>query len=339
MPTVFEKDWFTKANIDLGLQPEDRNRNACYELKRLLTGESGASQGLWTVVGSCDGLVFGMDGVDRWGAAGNVLVPNSAAAARSWIALQGPGVNPYYVTIECSFSSAFNGATSIAVYRSSPNGGSLTGPPVADDPVIAALRNSSTSSAFSTTPGKYSGCYGLADDGSFFWLANRELLGRFSAGFIFSVLAESVPGDVAPSFGYRSYGWSAQNDEAILSDIAAAATSNAGSITPKCFARRFDNVASADISLASLAETGRSGTAYIPANYTEDAALGAGIRPDTHIYVYQRNPGLTSLRGRVQDIRWAPNLPHGTVEPDTDNPVSMAVGYLWFPMSEVPDMS
>lgn len=343
MATQFEKDWFTKANVVLeNTSMAARTGSHLYEIKRLLTGESGASRGLWTVIGSSDGIQFGMDEVDRWTERGDVRAPPNSNGARSWCVLRGPGDAPYYCVLHCDYVglSGYAGTVRIRVTRSLPEGGSLTAPPSSPDAIVDTGTNTESAVGDSDLSAPLVLAYGIADDGAFFWFVRRRGVGVFFSGFIFSVLTESRSLDFVPAVAWYDYAYTSPYGQRVLSELNGIQPGR-GWVSFGARARRSDNDAGVTARLFALSDSSSSAGNFgrIMEFISSDDGDEGEAKPDWHIYVVTGSGSRRSLRGRLQDIRWAPNLPHGTVEPDTTTPASMAIGFMWFPMSETPDMS
>jgi hypothetical protein len=87
-----------------------------WAIKSLLKGEwGGATQGLWTVVGSCDGSSGAMDGTDRWGTTFNAAkIPSgsTAATATGWMILRSPAQpNGVYIDLLLASNQISQGPT------------------------------------------------------------------------------------------------------------------------------------------------------------------------------------------------------------------------------------
>lgn len=90
-------------------------------LKNQLIGFGSAP---WTVVGSCNSVAAGLDGVDRWASDSNLVW---SGTTRSWIVLKQTGIasnfqmcidlnsgNAYQISVICSLSAGFTGGSTSA---------------------------------------------------------------------------------------------------------------------------------------------------------------------------------------------------------------------------------
>lgn len=336
--TTFEKNWISKANIPLDLsEPYELASHLLWELKKALTDPG---IGAWIVEGSCDGQTFGMDGIDRWTDPTKLVWSdsNTGTRIRSWIVLRSPGIDrPAYLTFECVYGSGSFRIGLLAVISSSrPTGGS--------DRAVGSARASPTSPGEGTiTSGSWLNHvvtyiplrfhHSRAEDGSFVFCWNFHSRSTMSGLFHISRLAETRPHDLAPwvsGFDSNTSTGSLSNNELTQS---AATVGHDG-----------HTLAIADFGIiSSVGAVGSVSSGFVRNlfSFTSDVAdEDPNSRPDSPIWLLTETPsGGKSIRGRLQDIRWAPMLPHGTVEPSMDSPRSVAVGPFWFPMSEAPDMS
>lgn len=120
------------ANLSFQVSENDKDTDAMFWLKDGLVSWALAP---WTVAGSCNSVLVGMDGVDRWSGIGDVIW-NTAGSAHSWIVLNAP-TGPAQLCIDLGFN-----ATRIAFLVFSPEGlftgGSTTNRPTAPDEVGTA---------------------------------------------------------------------------------------------------------------------------------------------------------------------------------------------------------
>jgi len=142
------KTYFTKmVSVQFSGSTENMGKGALWAFKEsLLYGSGGVKggPGSWTVVGSCDGSTYGVDGVDRW-------IDWTKLAGKPWVILRQPamGLAPgfyqlliykpsssYYADFGVSFSVGFSG-------------GNLTTRPTASDEKVRA-------SIFHTSSNQYS---------------------------------------------------------------------------------------------------------------------------------------------------------------------------------------
>jgi hypothetical protein len=97
-------------------------RNAMFEIKRCLTSFASSP---WTVAGSSNSVAAGMDAVDRWAAATNI-VGNSPGVAHSWIVLH-QAATGIYVCID--MASASMASATVVLSTNVFTGGTVTARP------------------------------------------------------------------------------------------------------------------------------------------------------------------------------------------------------------------
>jgi len=89
----------------------------------------------WTVRGSSDSVAAGMDAVDRWVAAGN-LVGGNPAVAHSWIVLRQTGIATNYELCIDLTDVGFSSQTIVISPSAAFTGGSTTDRPTATDEIV-----------------------------------------------------------------------------------------------------------------------------------------------------------------------------------------------------------
>jgi len=147
MPGKNEKTWQTEGNILVNQTTAPLcAKEVLWNMVALLTGKISAAAdglggqvvgangktGLWTVVGSSDGVVAALDGVDRWGATFDPakLVPAANGAAHSWVCLRSPdALGPVWVTFDLVSPAAAANNMSMLVYNAAPSVASTTNSP------------------------------------------------------------------------------------------------------------------------------------------------------------------------------------------------------------------
>jgi hypothetical protein len=85
----------------------------------------------WEVVGSCDGVSYGLDGIDRWTTLTDIVFTSLPGEARSWIVLKQPALyGGFYLLIECESPSfpAYKGLRICASATPFIGGDTLCGP-------------------------------------------------------------------------------------------------------------------------------------------------------------------------------------------------------------------
>lgn len=352
MPTVHEKTWFSRVNIPLSSNRVQRNRDFIFELKNTLKGSFAGAPGdfpAWTVVGSSDGVTAGLDGVDRWTTTAKIVEPPAgatSAGARSWIVLQRGGI---YMLIAGAYDQEYGSGPNSgwwAFSKTAPTGGLATGANETAVFPVMLPKCGSFSLAYSGmnflgSALAYRLHLGVATDGSFCFAANEVGRGHFHALGFFNLFADARPADAAPFMfakvqtssaalrpGYVFHGGGlpvyltgdADNSSGRFMINAA------GTATEGC------DLATLGGRMGTAQGTVRWGSAWLTSN---DANEPVGSRPDFHLWVC----GSNTLRGRLQDVRLAPeNMADGTVDSVTD-PKSFVAGCLWLPIAGAPDMS
>jgi hypothetical protein len=330
---------YTDTNVNTGARTISYNQT--YDLfkyniwywKAFLTGQiGGATQGLWTVAGSSDGVTGAMDGVDRWTSTytGTKIVTDIATWPHSWIVLQSPVMagKTWYILIDAGNSDGKTLYVTLGV-DAPPTGGSNTTAPTVQN--AAPL------------PGMYIGQGGLpnypnggasrfhgmlATDGSFILLASRCHTQKFMNGFIFQTLSNVKGNDLYP-------GWLALNTDYTLT-AGYGSQQGAGNTGP-------------DYIGYSVMRTppGNGYDAYggvIPqtANWPAGEDRFDGSFADYPLWISKRatGNGYVGVRGRVQDIMFTTGYyssgdgpPPGSVD-NLASPQWMNVGAFRFPTNQ-----
>lgn len=166
-------------------------------LKSFLKGEiGGATQGLWTCVGSSNGTTGALDGVDRWGTTYNVSnIPlGNSGSAHGWILLSRPiTVNSTAYTVYLCLSMANPGGYvttlgQIGVYWTlgTPSGGTSTTDPGL--PQVFGQKNSGQAGFAQTYVGDFGNSrrwYGGLTSVGDFWFV-ETIVGELSKAYIFA---------------------------------------------------------------------------------------------------------------------------------------------------------
>lgn len=143
LPTL-EKTWQYNVNqTTTGVSRVDCDRNFLFAIKQSLVG---FASNPWTVVGSSNSTTAGMDAVDRWSTAANVVWGATGSNAFSWIVLRQNGVHSnFQLLLSCgvfSFASNTFNLHIVASMGSGFTGGSTTVRPTATDEVELNSNNS-----------------------------------------------------------------------------------------------------------------------------------------------------------------------------------------------------
>lgn len=158
-----------------------------WSLKAMLCGEIGtATQGLWSVVASSDGVAYGYDGVDRWGATYDPakLVYTNGSVAHSWIILTSTiGGKQLWLLLEAKGPTS--GFVGVVMYGSLPTGGTLTASPTSAvhiGGVDSAFGGQSVSYAADVVNGRSH--YGAVSTTGDFWMT-ETITGQLSYAVVF----------------------------------------------------------------------------------------------------------------------------------------------------------
>lgn len=177
-----------------------------WNVKNMLTGGTGATQGLWTVVGSSDGTAYSMvDGVDRWGTTYDpAKIPYTTTAnAHGWIILTRTiGTQQLWLVLSAHTLSTAN---SYIFYMSGvvPTGGTLTVTP--STTVILGGMNDAAGLAAGYSATDFVNnrkFYGAMSTEGYFWCA-ETIVGDISAGTFFQKPAGCKTNDQWPFFFYN----------------------------------------------------------------------------------------------------------------------------------------
>lgn len=209
MSLNYEKAWqfdmnraFTSVTAHI-----DAERYTAWYYKAFLCGQiGGATQGLWTVVGSSDGSTAGMDGVDRWGSTFNPAKIVISNATRSWVCLRSPAMlgNTYYMIIDLANTVPGIWDAYLFIYLdiTLPTGGTTSAIPTMTAGVRPASNTgcpyciSTQGSSVRPGPIKIHGM--LAPDGSFIILTSKDYTNCFYSGFVGMLLANYKPANQYP---------------------------------------------------------------------------------------------------------------------------------------------
>jgi hypothetical protein len=187
----------------------DHSSYSLWMLKSFLKGEiGGATQGLWTCVGSSDGTTAALDGVDRWGTVFNIAnVPytDAAGGAHAWIVLsRSYTVNAVSYTVYLLLSAhgyglLNNGMCATVMSIAAPSGGT----PTVDPTFTQAIHTHSTQNI---NAHRYAGDFvnsrrwygGLTTLGDFWFI--ETITGEISRAFYFAAPVGTKANDQAPFY-------------------------------------------------------------------------------------------------------------------------------------------
>jgi hypothetical protein len=328
----------------------DLTKYQIWYLKAFLTGQiGGATQGLWTVVGSCgctDGTVAtltgALDGVDRLGATFDPLKQVRGAVLgfstpASWIVLRSPVMSTglqFYLCI--SFTSSGSTQDYMANFRWSKTpftiAATSTWPPTSPATAWGAASGIATSTqlnnpSFTTSPNRVTALLSPSGDFMVYWVRNN-------AGS-----PEAVVATLAPS-GFRA------GDAYPLWTLGAYAAGSANTGGPFYFPAAW-------VTTYGWAWDGSAATTNT-ASYVFGSTTGGGASDmidgtimDFPIWIIANNGTRQWMRGRLADIGqipWnsggTPCSPVGSVIRDISNNVIYAtLGGVIIPASAVPDLT
>jgi hypothetical protein len=320
----YEKTWQFDMNRAYGDVSSTLANTAKYVLwyyKAFLTGQiGGATQGLWTVAGSSDGVTGGMDGVDRWGAAYDATKVVNTTTPRSWVVLQSPPMNKrtYYLLFDCGTGAANSNTVNITLgVDAAPTGGTINAAPTVQNAVPMT-----TNRYFhhNTNPGPIHLHGALATDGSFNVLLSRDNTGMFSSGLVLQWIGNAKPTDQYPV-------WLHMSCNQTLSVGYGNGTAQDLTQTTYCVMRAPDN------------SQGGNWAGIIPVstNFPSVVDVFDGTTLDWDVWVGATTAGYQSVRGRIQDISYFPGGANtGSIDGTVGAPSFMIVGNYWFPTNTAP---
>lgn len=282
----------------------------------------GSPSGLWTCVGSSDGVNGAMDGVDRWTSSfdPSLFVNAGAGSPHSWIVLYAPAsmtprpyliidylTNHYQMTVRMCFAT--------------PTGGDNSNRPTATDEIaVSAWSNMQFSDV--TTGQQVHGS--LSEDGyfTFFTTSSGSALGKFA--MFFQKLADTRTGDGYPVAMYAKY--DATNGAMTRTNMLAAAN---------WAGKKHDGSADmAGLGVLQPTLTSIAGSIFGTMSLHDRSDM---LFDDFPVYLFNSTAGYYTNKGRLYDIRFAPEgLFTGYVEPNTSNPASAVVGHFWVPTYVAP---
>ena len=321
---AFEKKWQFDINRPYGDDTSaltDTEKYAIWYYKAFLTGQiGGATQALWTVVGSSDGATAGMDGVDRWGSPFDPtkIVYGYGATAHSWVVLQSPLMNRHTYYLLVAYNTSYTYAVNISLgVDSPPTGGSTTVNPTMVNGTTVSVCNFH----HNTNPGSIHMHGALAKDGSFSILVSRDNTGKFSSGFIVHLLANARPGDGYPVWMFMDA------DTALSTGFGSAAVGL--DIKLSGFMRAPDNSVAGNW----------SGVLPSATNFPGGTDMFDGSVLDWDMWVGASTAAYRSIRGRIQDIAYIGTGPAtGSIDDTGGAPSYMVVGNYWFPTNDAPNL-
>lgn len=345
--SVFENTWAYSSNVEYTpVSTVNHATRILWTLAATLTGNTGGlTLGLWTLVGSSDGVTAGHDSTDRWSLASydaTKFVYASGASAHSWIVLQSPSINgnPWYVIFTCNTTGT---DFAYLISKTAPTGGTTTATPTSTD---TWCPGSNTPGSTSFTTGTYSTgattkfrtTIGLTSGGEWYFLqatAGTRVVRLF---LTFRALSNYDANDLAPVW--------AVYDNAVTGVLRGQMSGiTVDGIT-------FYNWSRKAVDLTNTGYRNFVGclTVYNPSEadfQNPQSALqeyngGYGEYPVLILHGLNVS-SITDIRGRVSDFSVCPyariNLPEGSVSLTNDVIDSVKVGSLWLPMNTYLDLT
>lgn len=260
------------------------------------------------------------------------MINATSGTNHSWMLLMSPlAIGPYYYTLDWNSATVQNGSFSFA--KNIPSGGSATTAPTASDTTTFSNTQWSNTSNVTTVATHAI----LSTDGYFNIFFTRNNGGGFIEGaMIFQVLANTKSVDQYPFIYFHRFN---NNSESLNGFYSGNATTCANWMS-----RSFNGV---------LSRVGSAATGLVPVFITYDSnntILGINnsvgnisygdysdsLYDDAPIYIVDNQLGVQTLKGRLVDIKQAPLIVTGFVEPNPSAPASMHVCSLWFPFNLTP---
>jgi hypothetical protein len=345
---TYEKTWQFDMNRaydpGVGAAMSALEKYTLWYCKAFLTGQiGGATQGLWTVAGSSDGVTGGMDGVDRWGTTFDPAKVVGSVSARSWVVLQSPSIlgKTYWVLLDWNSTvpGTYDAYLTLKMDVQAPTGGSATVAPTMATGLGSYMTQSGSGNQFalcsyaSPRPGPMKMHGMLATDGSFIILSSRDYTGAFFSGFVGMVLANCKAADQYPFY---------------LS-LTADITLVPGTTTGFGYAGTLDN----GLYSVMRIPTGTASQQYlyqikpVTTRLPDGPDIFDGAWMNYPFWVGDNTVGTNryrTIRGRLPDIMVHPGgngysskypVNSGAVD-SQNNPTWMLVGDLWMPTNAIP---
>lgn len=334
--TTFEKTW--QFDMNRAYTPSnalDLTRYTMWYIAAVLTGNLGGMTGasLWTLYASSNSSTAGTDATDRWVLAGpydgTKIVRGSGSNAHSWIVLRsGLTMNGIQFYMILSFNTSTDAAIRLSYCKAAPTGGSTTVTPTAS-PSAYPRNQWSPNGAGSITDYTINAAVadasrfnlGLANDGSFYFLACKQTAGVANLSIQFHALSDYLTADKYPVWAmthYRAAGANATNTGAFQ-----ALTTVTGSHDPQSSGSSIANV---------VLRWGFSTTSvYQPSSAGID---GAWLDLPVIIAAESSAPNGVPIRGRVADLGLtlhATGLNEGDTAPSGGPVDSSVAGGFWYP--------
>jgi hypothetical protein len=351
---MYERTWQYAMNQSMLFgSVAELSKNQLWFLKALLLGEvpltnqaGGAiasPAGLWTCLGSSDGVTGALDGTDRWGAAfdASKLVRATAGTDHSWIALEGPeGSNgpTGKARLVIDWSTAADNLVTIRIGPGAASGGSVTtAPSVGLSWVYTAHQINDNTANLNRMHAA------LATDGGFFCHGAKH--GGTRAALCVAVFQ---PSDCSPADGYPMMSWAGWRDTAVgpMFDswgVSLVGLTRRNSTVPRCLSHDGAAIVNpACVRLGGVQTSTATGAFGMPI-----FDFGANVADSTQnamvVDVFAVSTSADTMLGRkgrlpYPDLSWAPSaVAQGAVSPaGGGTPEAMKLGDLWWPTNASP---
>lgn len=350
------RTWYTDANIVIpdGSTAALAAKSILFSLKALLKGTMGVNtQGLWTVVGSSDGLGnFSMAGADLWTDTfdGTKIVRGAPGVNHSWMLMQSPvALGPYYMLIDYSYTT--DRQIVISYSKTAFTGGSATTAPTSTMSWLAVDgATSATLDSVRTFHDGLSGTYRVTRvtdaDGNFWFLTARNGSGFFQWVHGLQTLAETRPGELHPTMSFSSYsttirGACGGNELGSSVDWGFSSHQNSNYSRP-LGGRRHDGTAIGTPASNLTLSTVHFCHVSISSTWMENMTTpnpADGKHETMPVWVYHMEPGYKGIRGTIPDVSWISySAPVGSSEPSSASQERMVVGAMLLPSSVAPTL-
>lgn len=330
MVTRYERSW----QFDINRAPSDNSTNlllsksTLWHWKALIQGEEGgATNALWTTLGTSDGVTSSLDTNDRWLSTFDEtkIIRAPAGTAHSWYTGKSPAaMGPFYFTLD--YSTPNDNEVTIAISKAAPTGGSITARPTAPDEWVYTDQKINDGTAEAHTFHSM-----LSSRGDFIFLLSKNTRARFSYSWVMQRVGDFLAPDTFPVHTYIEFA-----PGGVMKRQALNAQTG--------FWKGRDSVGGSIVE-AEPTHPATTGTGIVQADANiivfedmieEDATDNAFA--DFPIWLYTQEFGNKSIRGRLVDIVWTSTGPaDGAVEPTSGSPPrSMVVGDVWVPTDTIP---
>jgi hypothetical protein len=324
---AYERNWaFSFNNAFTPVSAADLGARELWSLKAMLKGElGGLTLGLWTCVGSSDGVTAAMDNVDRWTSSYDLskIVQFSSGSPHSWIVLRSPLMNGFnwYLMISATAASQ----ATIKMAKTAFAGGSTTADPTSSD--SWQIHRTSPMSINSSDIVLHRANICLSATGDFIWFVSKS--GSGVAGLTVCTIAPTGV-NMADQFPIWTQADFVATGQGGLQSAVLSSAANSGYPT-----RNY--LGSLWYELFPVPNVGLS-------NQFPDSISGSQIDLPCWVLVNFNSTGWHA-RGRLPDCGYIPNSETGTPFPSgnsviqSGNIVYISLGAMFIPANAVPVLS